>query len=318
MKKIKAKPFIKWVGGKSQLLEQIEQYYPKELKNNVIESYFEPFLGGGALFFSIFGKYEVKNAYLSDLNNDLVLTYNVIQKKHDDLLNFLEQYQKLYDETEQKKRDSLFLEVRRHFNTQRFEINYKKFSKNWIPRAAQLIFLNKTCFNGLFRLNSKGEFNVPYGKYKTAKILDCENISSVSKLLQNAEIVHSEYYDCFEKVNEKSFVYFDPPYRPITKTASFTNYTGAEFNDKKQTELSRFFHKLDKEKGAKLMLSNSDPKNANNKDGFFEKAYEEYNIFRVFANRAVNCKGSGRGKISELLITNYGKSLTISQRYEIL
>jgi len=302
---IKAKPFIKWVGGKNQLLEQFDNYYPNDLRKGVIKTYFEPFLGGGALFFALSQQFKIEKAYLSDLNKDLILTYQVIQQKSNDLLDFLEQYQKEYNKTEQEKRNELFLEVRKHFNYQRFEINYKKLSDNWISRAAQFIFLNKTCFNGLFRLNSKGEFNVPYGKYKTAVIADEQNIRAVSTALQNAEIMYANYSDCWDKVDENSFVYFDPPYRPISQTASFTTYTGAEFKDNEQLNLANFYKKLDREKGAKLMLSNSDPTNENPNDDFFEKAYFGYNIFRVLASRAVNCNGDKRGKISELLITNY-------------
>jgi len=301
----KAKPFIKWVGGKGRLLGQFERYYPDELKNGAINNYVEPFLGGGALYFSILEKYGINNAYLSDLNRDLVLTYNIIQKKHDDLLDFLEQYQRLYDETEIDKRKDMFLSFRKHFNEQRFEINYKKLTENWIPRAAQFIFLNKTCFNGLFRVNSKGEFNVPFGKYKTVSIFDPDNIMAVSAVLQNAEIVHAEYTNCYNKINGKTFVYFDPPYRPISQTSNFTAYNGAEWTDKQQMELAVFFQKLDREKGAKLMLSNSDPTNINPNDTFFEKAYRGYNFFKISANRAVNCNSAGRGKINELLITNY-------------
>ncbi|MDR2193364.1 MAG: Dam family site-specific DNA-(adenine-N6)-methyltransferase [Treponema sp.] len=302
----KAKPFIKWVGGKGGLLGQIERYYPEELKNGTIKTYIEPFLGGGALYFSISGTYTIKDAYLSDVNHDLIITYTVIQRKHETLLDFLEKYQKEYDKTAQDKRCALFLAIRRDFNEQRFEIHNKKFSEKWIPRAAQFIFLNKTCYNGLFRLNAKGEFNVPFGKYKTAAIFDGENIIAVSRALQNAEIIHAEYTACFAHVTAQSFVYFDPPYRPITRTSSFTTYTGSLFTDKEQMALAAFFRRLDKEKGAKLMLSNSDPTNTNQDDSFFEKAYRGYNVFNVFANRAVNCKGSGRGKIRELLITNYG------------
>jgi DNA adenine methylase len=300
-----AKPFIKWVGGKGRLLGQFERYYPDELKNGAVNNYVEPFLGGGALYFSILEKYKIKNAYLSDLNRDLVLTYNVIQKKHGDLLDFLEQYQRLYDETEIDKRNELFLSFRKHFNEQRFEINYKKCSENWIPRAAQFIFLNKTCFNGLFRVNSKGEFNGPFGKYKTVNIFTPDNIMAVSAALQNAEIVQAEYTNCYNKVDGKTFVYFDPPYRPLTQTSKFTTYNGAEWTDKQQMDLAVFFQKLDREKGTKLMLSNSDPTNINPNDAFFEKAYRGYNFFRVSANRAVNCNSTGRGKINELLITNY-------------
>jgi len=301
----RAKPFIKWVGGKGRLLGQFERYYPDELKNGAINYYVEPFLGGGAMYFSILGKYKIKNAYLSDLNCDLVLTYNVIQKKHDVLLDFLEQYQRLYDETAIDKRYNFFLSFRKHFNEQRFEINYKKLAENWIPRAAQFIFLNKTCFNGLFRVNSKGEFNVPFGKYKTVSIFAPDNIIAVSAALQNAEIVQAEYANCYNKVNGKTFVYFDPPYRPLTQTSNFTAYTGAEWTDKQQMELAAFFQKLDREKGAKLMLSNSDPANIHPSDTFFEKAYRGYNFFKVSANRAVNCNAARRGKIYELLITNY-------------
>jgi len=300
-----AKPFIKWVGGKGQLLEQFEQYYPDELKKGSINYYVEPFLGGGALYFSILGKYKIKNAYLSDLNSDLVITYNIIKKRCDALLDFLEQYQRRYDKTAIDKRYDLYLSFRKHFNEQRFEINYKKLSENWIPRAAQFIFLNKTCFNGLFRLNSKGEFNVPFGKYKTANIFDPDNIMAVSAALQDAEIVQAEYSSCYAKVDSKTFVYFDPPYRPLTQTSNFTTYTGAEWTDKQQIELAVFFKKLDREKGARLMLSNSDPTNINPNDNFFKKAYHGYNFFKVSANRAVNCNGARRGKINELLITNY-------------
>ncbi|GAB6392145.1 MAG: Dam family site-specific DNA-(adenine-N6)-methyltransferase [Treponematales bacterium] len=302
---ISTKPFVKWAGGKGQLLEQLERYYPRELESGAIDRYVEPFLGGGALFFSITEKYRVKKAYLSDLNKDLILTYLVIQQKSDCLLDFLSQYQAEYDNTGQEKRGELFLSVRKHFNTQRFEINYNKMGDNWIPRAAQFIFLNKTCFNGLFRLNSKGEFNVPYGKYKTAAICDAANISAVSKALSGATIAYGKYTDCFSKITGSTFVYFDPPYRPLSQTSSFTTYTGSVFADTQQLELAAFFQKLDKEKGARLMLSNSDPANVNASDDFFERAYSGYRIFKVSANRAVNCKGEGRGRISELLITNY-------------
>ncbi|MCS7017477.1 MAG: Dam family site-specific DNA-(adenine-N6)-methyltransferase [Cytophagales bacterium] len=302
---IKARPFVKWAGGKSQLLEQFENYYPNELRKGIIKNYVEPFLGGGALFFAIAQRYKIQNAYLSDINKDLILTYQVIQQRPNDLLDFLEQYQKDYNQTEEAKRNELFLAIRKHFNLQRFEINYKKLSDNWIPRAAQFIFLNKTCFNGLFRLNSKGEFNVPYGRYKNVMIFDEYNILAVSKVLQNAEIRQADYSSCFDKVNENTFVYFDPPYRPISRTANFTTYTGTEFTDKEQLQLAQFFRKLDKEKAAKLMLSNSDPKNQKSEDDFFERAFVGYNIFRVSASRAINCHGNKRGKIHELIITNY-------------
>ena len=304
------KPFIKWVGGKSQLLEQIEGFFPDELKKEQVKHYVEPFLGSGAMFFSIFEKYKIKSAHLSDINKDLILAYIIVQQKPEFLLDFLKQFQDEYDSTIQEKRNEFFLSVREHFNRQRFEINYNKISENWIPRAAQFIFLNKTCFNGLFRLNSKGEYNVPYGKYKTAAILDEENILAVSNALQNVTITQSKYADCYHKISQNTFVYFDPPYRPITQTSNFTSYTGNDFCDKQQLELAAFFRELDQKKGAKLMLSNSDPKNINPDDNFFEKAYKGYNISKISASRVVNCKGNKRGKINELLITNYRISKT--------
>jgi DNA adenine methylase len=300
-----AKPFLKWAGGKNQLLEQFKNYYPTDLKNGIIKNYVEPFLGGGAVFFDIAQRFNIERAYLSDINKDLILTYQVIQQQPDDLLEYLAHYQKRYDQTEQEQRNELFLTMRTQFNEQRFEIDYQKLSDHSVLRATLFIALNKTCFNGLFRLNSKGAFNVPYGKYKTAMILDEANILAVSLLLQRVKIVSAEYTDCWNQVNDQSFVYFDPPYRPVSQTANFTTYTGFEFKDQEQLQLALFFKKLDQEKGAKLMLSNSDPTFNNPHDNFFEQAYSGYNIFKVSANRAINCDGNKRGKITELLITNF-------------
>jgi len=305
MKIIKAKPFLKWAGGKGQLISQFQEYYPKDLYIKRIDKYIEPFIGGGAIFFDIMQNFKINSAYISDVNKDLILTYKIIQQKPEILCDYLEQYQNDYDKTIQDDRNNLFLSIRKHFNTQRFEINYKQLSDNWIPRAAQLIFLNKTCFNGLYRLNSKGEFNVPYGKYPNPTILDSGNIFAVSKLLQNVEIRNANYSECFNETTSNSFVYFDPPYKPISKTASFTTYTGTEFTDKEQIELANFYRKLDIEKQAKLMLSNSDPKNENPTDDFFDTVFKNYNLHRVNASRAINCNGEKRGKIKELVITNY-------------
>jgi DNA adenine methylase len=300
-----ARPFLKWAGGKTQLLSQFDNYYPSELRKGKIKNYIEPFLGGGAVFFLLSQKYNFENIHLSDLNKDLILTYRVVQQKPYELLDFLEKYQNEYDQTTQEKRNDLFLTIRQLFNFQRLKINYKKLEDNWVLRAAQFIFLNKTCFNGLFRLNSKGEFNVPYGKYATAMILDEVNILAVSQSLNNVEITHGSYLDCFDKANENTLVYLDPPYRPISKTASFTTYVGSEFTDREQLQLAQFFRKMDIQKGAKLMLSNSDPTTQNPDDNFFEKAYSGYQLYKVFANRAINNDGTKRGKINELLITNY-------------
>jgi DNA adenine methylase len=195
--------------------------------------------------------------------------------------------------------------VREEFNSQREGVNYQKLSKDAIERTARLVFLNKTCFNGLFRLNSKGEFNVPCGRYKKPRILDADNIHKISQLLHKTEIRSSEFEACYTIADEHSFIYFDPPYRPISKTANFTNYAGLVFTDREQEKLAHLYRKLDREKGAKLMLSNSDPKNENIDDDFFERLYAGYSIHRVFASRMINSVGAKRGRIHELLIVNY-------------
>jgi DNA adenine methylase len=300
-----AKPFLKWAGGKTQLLSQFDKFYPIELKQHKINQYVEPFVGSGAVFFEVVQKFTIKKAFISDINQDLILAYRVIQKNPDALLELLEKYQNRYNTRPMDKRKDLFLEVRKQFNAQRTKISYQRFSKREIKRAAQLIFLNKTCFNGLFRLNSKKEFNVPFGNYKKPKIWDVDNIQAVSKILQNTEIQCANYQAIFDKADENTFIYFDPPYRPLSQTARFTSYTDSPFTDIEQTQLAVFFQKLAEEKPAKLMLSNSDPKNQNPNDHFFENLYGDYYIHRVRANRMINSNAQKRGPINELLITNY-------------
>ncbi|MFN3361606.1 MAG: DNA adenine methylase [Pseudanabaenaceae cyanobacterium] len=300
--KVTAKPFIKWAGGKTQLLEQLANYYPPQLQEGKIKTYIEPFLGSGAVFLHIAQQYPLEQVYLFDVNRDLILTYLVIQQRPDDLLSILDQYQKQFHCTPPEKRRQLFLSIRQAFNSNRSGIDYSVANSQHrgIVRAAQFIFLNKTCYNGLFRLNSKGEFNVPYGRYSNPKICDPSNIYAVAAVLQQAQIYYGTYSDCWELVTADTFVYFDPPYRPLSATANFTTYTGVEFTDRHQLELAHFFRELDREKKAKLMLSNSDPQ-----DDFFAQAFGGYNIYRVLASRAVNSNSAKRGKITELVITNY-------------
>lgn len=302
---MQVKPFMKWAGGKSQLLDQFTNYYPKELKKGEIKKYFEPFLGGGAVFLNIAQNYSIESAFLTDINEELILAYKVIQKNPDTMIEFLSKYSKQYYALTERERKEYYYEVRDNLNLQRFQINYKKYSDNWIPRAAQLIFLNKTCFNGLFRLNKKGEFNVPFGKYENPKILDENNIYALSKILQIAEINAGNFFSTENKIDENSFIYFDPPYRPISKTSSFTSYSKYSFGESEQIQLRDYFLKLHFEKNPKLMLSNSDPKNENPYDNFFENLYKNFNINRVNANRMINSNGDKRGIIKELLITNY-------------
>lgn len=304
MSNVYAKPFLKWAGGKSQLLEQFEKYLPAELKNGEIEDYFEPFVGGGAVYFHIAQRYSIKTAYLFDINKELILAYRVVKKDVGALINVLTGFVKEYTELPQDKREEFYYNLRSEYNAQRSNMNYRKYSEDWIERAAQLIFLNKTCYNGLYRVNKSGDFNAPFGRYKNPSVFDEANLTRVSELLQNTVIRATDFTKIRPKVTEKSFVYFDPPYRPISKTAYFTSYSTFEFDDKQQKRLANLYKYLN-DKCVKLMLSNSDPKNENPNDNFFEVLYSKYNIDRVSASRMINCNAGKRGQIHELIITNY-------------
>ena len=300
-----AKPFLKWAGGKSQLLPQFKQFYPQGLKTGKIVSYIEPFLGGGAVFFNIINNYRIDYAYLCDINEELILVYKVVQQAPHILLEYLSKFNAKYKSYDEKRRHDYFYETRKNYNSNLNKINLNRINARMIERSAQMIFLNKTCFNGLFRLNRKGEFNVPFGRYKNPKICDEENINKTSQKLQIAEIELNYFTGCEKKITDDTFVYFDPPYRPISKTSSFTSYSKFEFADDDQIALSNFFAKIDNKCNAKLMLSNSDPKNENPQDNFFEELYRGYNINKVTANRMINRDAAKRGAINELLITNY-------------
>ena len=300
-----AKPFLKWVGGKRQLLDQFDNLYPTELKLKKIKNYYEPFVGGGAVFFDVAQTYEIQNAYLYNINDELILAYKVIQKDVHKLLDFLAKYDKFYKQLSEKKQKEYYYELRESFNLNRFNIDYEKYSENWIPRAAQIIFLNKTCFNGLFRFNSKGAFNSPQGRYKNPKILDEHNLLNVSKLLEIAIIKKADFKEVKNDIsNESSFVYFDPPYRPISTTSSFTAYSKFNFEDDEQMQLAGLFYDLDQQ-GHKLMLSNSDPKNTDPNDDFFDIIYSNFNITRVDAKRSINSNAKKRKAIKEIVVTNY-------------
>jgi len=298
------KPILKWAGGKSQLLTEINLRLPKELKNGIIKNYCEPFLGGGAVFFFIAQNYFLEKLILVDINEELILFYDVIKNNPHELIDLIDQYKSKFNSINEKEQEKFYYEVRNNYNCNKNEINFRKYDKNWITRAAQLLFLNKTCFNGLFRQNSKGEFNVPFGKYKNPQFYEKENILIVSQLLQSAELFVGDFENIERFIDETFFVYFDPPYRPISKTSSFTSYTKNDFDEKDQIRLAELFKRLDK-KGAKLMLSNSDPHNENPDDHFFETYYQNFKIERVLASRMINSNGNGRGKINELIITNY-------------
>ena len=299
-----ARPFLKWAGGKGQLLEKFQELYPKQLKQKKIKTFYEPFLGSGAVFFDIAQHYDIESAYLYDINDELILTYKAIQRDVTKLLDFLYRYQKKYIKLDKKQRQEFFYDQRTNYNLQRFNIDYDKYSEQWFPRAAQLIFLNKTCFNGLYRVNSKGEFNSPAGDYDNPTICDEQNLLAVHQVLQIAEIKKADFKEIVTDLKAKSFVYFDPPYRPISKTASFNTYSKHHFADNQQVQLAELFKQLDK-KGTQVMLSNSDPKNNDPSDNFFDDIYSDYYITRVPARRIINSDPTKRGTINEIVVTNY-------------
>lgn len=298
MKKI-VRPFVKWAGGKASLIPQITKYYPEALKTGCINKYVEPFVGGGAILLDVLQKYEVKKAYAYDTNQDLVNAYNVIKTNVDDLVKKLKKYEDEYISLDMESRKEYYYDVRNEYNSS--EIKIGKLS---VKRAVEFIFLNRTCFNGLYRVNQSGDFNVPMGKYKNPTICDEENLRNLSELLQNVEIICGDYQDTLELVDNNTFVYFDPPYRPLNITSGFTSYTKEDFDDEDQKQLASYYKKLDS-KDAKLMLSNSNPKNVNEEDTFFDDIYQGFNINELQANRMINSNATKRGKISELLILNY-------------
>lgn len=292
------KPFLKWAGGKGQLIKEIEKYYPYDNEN--ITKYAEPFVGGGAVLFDILSKYDLEEVYISDINAALINTYRIIRDDIDTLISMLQVMQDEFIPLDTSDRKVYYMEKRERFNDLKIDgdetIN--------IEKAALMIFLNKTCFNGLFRVNKKGLFNVPMGSYKNPMICDENNLQAVSKKLQKVTIVCGDYRLSKEFIDEHTFVYFDPPYRPLTNTASFTAYTETLFNDESQKELAEYVDELNK-RGAKIVVSNSDPKNSNIDDDFFDDIYAAHKIKRVEATRMINCNGKSRGKIKELLISNF-------------
>ena len=294
------KPFLKWAGGKTQLLDEIDEYLPFDDKN--ITKYAEPFVGGGAVLFHILNNYELEAIYISDINSDLIDTYISIRDNVDSLVENLGELEELYLSADNYGRKEIFLDKRMRFNYLKLHPD----EVSMVEKAALMIFLNRTCFNGLYRVNSKGLYNVPAGRYKNPTICDEKNLSAVSNKLKNVIIVCAPYYESDKFIDDHTFVYFDPPYRPITETAGFTSYTENGFGDIEQENLAKYYDKLCK-KGAICLLSNSDPKNVNPDDDFFDDLYMNYKVNRVYANRMINSKSSKRGKITEILVTNREK-----------
>lgn len=296
-----AKPVLKWAGGKGMLLPQIIEYLPTKLKFGAIKRYIEPFIGGGAVFFELANNYNFEDTYLFDVNPELVILYNVIKNNVEELIAELSILQQSYNEAQDKT--VFYYTVRDEYNQFDKQVDANKYTTNFIRRAALTVCLNRICFNGLFRVNSKGLFNVPVGKYKNPRILDENNLREVSKALQSASILQTDFETTLDYINADTFIYYDPPYRPIN-TNSFNSYAVGDFDDNEQKRLKNVFDKANKLR-ALQMLSNSDPTNYNPKDMFFDSLYRNYNIHRIWAKRMINSNPDGRGGVRELLITNY-------------
>ncbi|MCL2563676.1 MAG: DNA adenine methylase [Oscillospiraceae bacterium] len=291
-----AKPFVKWAGGKSQLLKDIRAKYPAVLGEQ-INKYAEPFVGGGAVLFDVLNRHAVSEVFISDINAELIHTYTTIRDKLSELLEILSKLEQEYLSVADEERKKIYYEKREQFNT--FKIGEGKSTE----LAALFIFLNRTCFNGLYRVNAKGNFNVPQGSYKKPCICDTKNLHAVSAKLQNVKIVHGDYRQSADFVDDKTFVYFDPPYRPLSQTANFTSYAQGGFDDTAQRELAKFIDTLSA-RGAYIVASNSDPRNVDKTDDFFDKLYALYKINRISANRMINCNAENRRAVNELLICN--------------
>ena len=292
-----ARPFVKWAGGKGQLLDVLKKNLPVGLGKTVTK-YAEPFVGGGALLFALLNEYHFETVIINDNNKELMNAYAVIKDRCLELLDELGVLQNEYSGLSIEDRQEYYYQKREQLNTVTLS------ETTAVVKASLFIFLNRTCFNGLYRVNKAGHFNVPAGKYKNPIICDKENLLSISKVLQSVTILSCDYRKLENYIDEDTFVYFDPPYRPLNATSGFTSYTEDQFSDKDQIALASFYGILS-QKGAKLMLSNSDPKNTNPDDNFFDDLYEGFSIQRINAARMINSKADKRGSITELLIKNY-------------
>ena len=289
------KPFVKWVGGKTQLLEDIKRALPDNFASRENITYVEPFVGGGAVLFWILRSYQnITRAVINDINPELICTYQVIKEDVGTLIETLKRYQEEYTPLDISRRKMYFLEKRALFNTK---------ATVGAETASLFIFLNRTCFNGLYRVNSKGEFNVPFGKYAHPKICDADTLLADSKLLQKVDIFCGDFANMEAYAGQNSLYYLDPPYRPLTITSAFTSYSNDGFNDNEQRRLKAFCDRIT-EQGSMFVASNSDPENINEGDNLFDLLYNKFVIKRVSAARMINSKSDGRGRISEIMISN--------------
>lgn len=291
------KPFLKWAGGKTQLINEIKQRLPKDFEKSTY-TYIEPFIGSGAILLWMISNYpNIEKAVINDINYDLINTYKVVSTHPGELISILGIMQSEYHslDTQQDKKKEYYYNKRESYNLRKSDI---------ITQAALFIFLNRTCFNGLYRVNKSNEFNVPMGSYQKPTICDEKNLLAVNKVLQKVEILNGDYERTLEHAGENSFFYFDPPYKPLNTTSSFNSYAKDEFNDQQQVRLRDFCSKIDS-MGYQWMLSNSDVKGVDENNPFFDELYAEFNIERVKATRRINSKADKRGELNELLITNY-------------
>lgn len=297
MKTQTAKPFLKWAGGKSQLIGQLETLFPPDLAKWDCFTYVEPFLGGGSMLFHMLGKYKnIRQAVVNDMNGSLVASYRAVRDCPADLISRLKRLRARYLACQDDAaRREFYMKIRDAYNGR---------GPDQTETAALFIFLNKTCFNGLHRVNSKGLFNVPFGKAANPAICDEETIMADSMLLRNVQILNGDFADTYRHVKGRAFFYFDPPYRPLPKAGGFTAYQKGGFDDEQQERLAGFCRMLDSA-GHKWLLSNSDPANTDPADRFFDRIFSGFNINRVLAGRMINSDGKGRGKVTELAIRNY-------------
>ena len=292
-----AKPFIKWVGGKGQLIEQLEAKLPADFDNWDNATYIEPFIGGGAMLFYMLQQHpNIKRAVINDINSDLITCYRTVRDNVELLIPALRDIQAEYHAlSDMEAKREMFMAVRQRYNEKNLDP---------IENTVKFFFLNRTCFNGLYRVNKRGLFNVPWGKYIQPQICDEYTLRTDSELLKRVEILEGDFEDTLPYAQGNTLFYFDPPYRPLSDTSSFNDYTKDAFNDDSQVRLKEFCDHVNVD-GHCFMLSNSDCKGKNEADNFFEVLYANYYIDRVMASRNVNANGAKRGKISELLIRNY-------------
>jgi DNA adenine methylase len=301
----RSKPFIKWAGGKGQLIPTLIKYLPKDFSSIDDVTYIEPFVGGGAMLFYLLQNFDnIKRAVINDVNEKLIVTYMTIKKNPHKLITELSEIQKQYYLLNEDNRKDYYLDVRDEFNKGNLsDIEISKF----------MMFLNRTCFNGLYRVNSKGKYNVAFGRYANPKICDADTILADNELLQRVEIICGDFEQTEKYINNHSLFYFDPPYRPINATSNFTSYNPEDFDDDEQIRLKYFLDKVS-EKGCSFMLSNSDGRGRNPDNTFLDDLYNNFFIERVIASRSINVNPNKRGKLTELLVRNYEMTQSTTNR----